>query len=131
MKLLLDTHFVLWVATDAGRLRPAEVRFLDRPEMELIVSAVSIWELALKWDSFHVSGDRKGPADPRRVLNAWTDSMATLAPLLPDHAAATLDPELQHSDPFDRLMLLQAQQLNARLFTRDPELLAHPVAIGG
>ena len=131
MRLLLDTHFVLWIATDAGRLRPAEVRFVDRPEVDLIVSAVSIWELALKWHSFHASGDRKGPADPQRVLNAWIDSVVTLAPLMPGQAAATLGPEIEHSDPFDRLLLLQAQQLDARLFTRDPKLLEHPVAIGG
>lgn len=130
MRILLDTHFVLWFAIDVGKVRTSEIALVDRDDVELIVSAVSIWELALKWHKFHPSGDRKGPADPRGVLDVHVDSGVVLEPLTPEQAAAALDPELAHTDPFDRLMLLQAQQLSARLLTRDPKLLAHPVGIG-
>lgn len=127
MRLLADTHFALWLATDLDELTPAELKLTVRRDIEMLVSAVAIWELQLKWNRFHASGDRKGPADPREVLDLLVETGVQIVSLTADQAAATLDPELMHTDPFDRLLVLQAQELGARLWTRDPKLLAHPI----
>lgn len=129
MKLLLDTHIALWMARDRGLLNRDERKLLDRTDAEVRFSAVSIWELRLKWQSFHASGARKGPAHPRQVLETLLDGGIPLVPLTGRHAAAELAVPLPHRDPFDELLLVQAQEEGCRLLTRDSRLAGHPLAV--
>ena len=96
-----------------------------------MLSAVSAWELRLKWHSFHVSGERKGPIGPAAVV-AFAETIGwELLPLTARHAAAELRQPLGHKDPFDELLLVQAQEEGLRLLTRDAKLAGHPFAISG
>ena len=63
MSLLLDTHYVFAIAGSPGRLTGPELNFLAAYSDPFVVSAVSIWEMWLKWDALHASGDRKGRAE--------------------------------------------------------------------
>ncbi len=128
MKLLLDTHIAYWLAVERDALTGHEMATLVSADQTLIVSAVSIWELRLKWHSFHRSGARKGPGDPMPVLGALTRMGVSIIPLDAQTAAAPLLVPIDHKDPFDELLLVQAQQEGARLLTRDRALLAHPLA---
>ena len=130
MRLLLDTHFPLWLATDSSKLSAAERSMLDDRSNELVVSAVSIWELRLKWNSVYVSGDRKGLADPAAVSTVMAEFGCVSLALTAAHAAVILATPIAHRDPFDELLLAQAQVEGLRLLTRDRVLLAHPLAIG-
>lgn len=127
MKLLLDTHFAFWLIADPGRLRPVETSLIEGNDVA--VSAVSIWEFRLKWGLRFASGARKGPVDPAVLLSALRQRALTLLPLTPEGASAVLTPPLDHSDPFDVLLLTQAQQGGYRLLTRDAKLAPHPIAL--
>lgn len=129
MRLLLDTHFALWMTQGGGNLTPAERRLLEENATETMVSTVAIWEVRLKWHSFHASGARKGLADPADVLAAMIGMGFGILPLLPDHAIEVLAVPLAHSDPFDELLLAQAQAEGLRLLTRDRALLGHPLTV--
>ena len=99
-------------------------------DTQLVLSAVAIWELRLKWHSFHISGGRKGPIDPATVVAFAGAVDWELLPLTAGHAAAALAQPLPHKDPFDELLLVQAQKEGIRLLTRDAKLVGHPFAIG-
>jgi PIN domain nuclease of toxin-antitoxin system len=68
LRLLLDTHIAIWAALDADALTEAERGRLEAADAPLVLSAVSVWELRLKWHSFHISGSRKGPVAPAAVV---------------------------------------------------------------
>jgi len=97
----------------------------------LVLSAVSVWELRLKWHSFHITGSRKGPLGPAAVLDFANAIAWELLPLKASHAAASLTQPLAHKDPFDEILLVQAQEEGMRLLTRDAMLAGHPVALAG
>ena len=128
MRLLLDTHILVWFSGRAGLLLPAEEAAIAAAE-DVAATAVSIWELRLKWNRRHLSGERKGPADPQDILTWIGSAGLRVLDLTADMAAAPLDPPLAHSDPFDELLLTQAQQGGYRLLTRDAKLAAHPLAL--
>jgi len=128
MTVLLDTHYAVWLAIAPQRLNAPEQALLAGSEGAALLSAVSIWELRLKWDSFHTSGERKGPLSPEATLLIVEAFGVQFEPLTPEQAAAPLIEPLRHKDPFDALLLTQAQELGVRLLTRDGLLRGHPLA---
>ena len=129
MKLLLDTHHVFWFAVEPEQFTAAERVLLDNAATEPVVSAVSIWELQLKWHRLHRSGDRKGPVDPQDLFDRLIEAKIDLIPLAAAHAAARLHHDIAHTDPFDRMLLLQAQETGVKLLTRDRALQGHPLVV--
>lgn len=129
MRILLDTHIALWLTLGEGLLKSGERARLGAQSTEVLFSAVSIWELRLKWHSFHLSGKRRGPVHPRQVLETLLDGGMTLLPLTGLHAVAELEISLPHKDPFDELLLVQAQEEGCKLLTRDASLANHPLAV--
>jgi PIN domain nuclease of toxin-antitoxin system len=128
VSVLLDTHYVFGLAGSPGAISLAERRFLDAYAERVVVSAVSIWEVRLKWNVFHKSGARKGPLSPEDVLEILsTDQIVQFLVLSPDHAAAKLEVPLGHRDPFDELLLAQAQVEGIKLLSRDRRLVGHPL----
>jgi PIN domain nuclease of toxin-antitoxin system len=116
MKLLLDTHLLLWAAGQPARL-PARARALIKdPGNDLIFSAVSFWEIAIKRglgrDDFRV--------DPRLLRRGLLDNGYSELPITSEHAIAidTLPP--LHNDPFDRILVAQATVEGVTLLTADP-----------
>lgn len=102
---------------------------MGEADTPLVLSAVAVWELRLKWHSFHISGERKGPVDPRAVVAFAAAIDWEFLPLTAHHAAAELVHPLEHKDPFDELLLVQAQVEGLRLLTRDSKLAGHPFAV--
>ena len=116
MRVLLDTHLLLWALGDPAKLPGTARRLLS--EAEVFVSAASIWEIGIK------TRLGKLTADPAEVLAALEPAGFLSLPVTGEHAArvATLPPV--HRDPFDRLLVAQALTEPMRLLTGDP-LLAH------
>ncbi|THD35584.1 MAG: hypothetical protein E7773_10750 [Sphingomonas sp.] len=112
-----------------GSLTARETELLSDDATDVSASAISLWELRIKWNLFHVSGDRKGPADPAQVLTALSRIDIPVIALSPEHAAASLNTPMGHRDPFDELLLIQAQEMDGRLLTRDAKLANHPLAL--
>lgn len=128
MRYLLDTHLLLWVGVSddemetTGGLSAAAVALIDDPANELIFSAVSIWEVAIKAGrgrpDFAVNPYllRRGLLDNGYVELAITGAHAAAVMGLPDH----------HRDPFDRLLVAQATIEGVTLLTADANLAAYP-----
>ncbi len=116
MKLLLDTHLLLWAAGEPERV-PARARALIKdPANELIFSAASLWEIVIKRrlgrDDFRV--------DPRLLRRGLLDNSYCELPVTSEHAVA-LDSLLPiHKDPFDRILVAQATVEGMALLTVDP-----------
>jgi PIN domain nuclease of toxin-antitoxin system len=129
LRLLLDTHIVIWAALDPTMLSGSERELMARADTTLVLSAVAVWELRLKWHSFHISGSRKGPINPAVVVSFAEKIGWTFLPLTSHHAMAALIHPLPHKDPFDELLLVQAQEEAMRLLTRDSQVAFHPLAL--
>ena len=129
MRLLLDTHWLYRMMLARNSLSAAERRFLASPEVRIHVSAVSIWEMRLKFYARHRSGERKSNFDPDSVLAVLEALAIPVLPMTPAHAARSLEVPIPHKDPFDELLLVQAQEENLKLLTADRLLAGHPLAV--
>lgn len=125
MRFLLDTHVVLWAQADRARLGP-QLEVLEDPAHERLVSAASSWEIAVKVGV----GRLALPEPPERWVPTRLRAMAaTLVAVEHDHAlrVAALPPH--HRDPFDRLLVAQAQALDVPIMTADPLIGRYEVEV--
>jgi PIN domain nuclease of toxin-antitoxin system len=128
LRLLLDSHIAYWLALKRSELSSGERTILFDADNALAVSAVTVWELRIKWEKRSASGERKGEVDPIHLLNILRRLNVPLIPLDPEIAAVALNAPMPHKDPFDEMLLIQAQELGMRLLTRDGDLADHPSA---
>ena len=129
MKVLLDTHFLIWLATAPGSISPKEYAAMAAREGPVMVSAISIWELRVKWHATDRDGRPKGALSAAAGLAFAEGNGFALMPLMPADCVAVLHTPCESRDPFDQMLLAHAQQLTARLLTRDTRLIGHPLAI--
>jgi PIN domain nuclease of toxin-antitoxin system len=118
MRLLLDTHVLLWTLGAPKRLGKEARAIIENPDNEVMFSAASIWEIAiksaLKRDDFRVA--------PDEILAAAIDSGFTELPVRSAAAALVAKLPAHHRDPFDRLLIAQAITEPAMLYTADSQL---------
>lgn len=115
MKLLLDTHCLIWALTDSDALRPAGRKAIMSAE-EVWFSEASIWETGLKWRSGKLA------VEPRRLVDqALRDGFRMLAIGLEPILISCEMPQA-HADPFDRLLYAQARHHGYCLLTIDRKL---------
>ncbi|MDE2976326.1 MAG: type II toxin-antitoxin system VapC family toxin [Acidobacteriota bacterium] len=129
MRVLLDTSFLYDLMAAYGEFSESMRGFAAEHDAEFFVNAVSIWEMRLKYDAFHPSGERKSPYDPNDVLAILQGQDVTFLSVEPHHVARELETPIPHRDPFDQLLLVQAQEEGLRLLTADRQLAAHPLAV--
>lgn len=122
MKLLLDTHLLLWAAGQPNRLSAAAMKLIDSPANELLFSAASIWEVAIK----RGLGRSDFQADPRLLRRGLLDNGYSELPILSDHVVAIESLPLIHKDPFDRLLMAQATVEGITLLTADDVVARYP-----
>lgn len=116
MKILLDTHILLWWMADDKRLpRPARLAIED-PANPVFVSIASLWETAIKFSLKRVV------ADPETLRDAAERDGFSLLPIEPRHCSAVARLPHYHNDPFDRLLVAQALVEPMRLLTHDSQL---------
>lgn len=121
MRLLLDTHVVIWWLADDATLSE-EIKTLIDEEPEIYVSAATLWEVAIK----QALGKLKEPADlPERIRDAEFRELAIRA----DHAITAGRLPMIHRDPFDRMLVAQARCEGLTLVTRDPEIQKYEATI--
>ena len=126
MRLLLDTSVLLWWLAGHERLGPGAVARIADPANDVLVSAVSAWEIAIKAGIGKLSVP-PNPGDwlPRELAaNGFTP-----LPVLVEHALAVFDLPQYHADPFDRLLIAQARCEQLALLTGDARLSAYPVEV--
>ena len=129
MRILLDTSYLYRLTTQPARLSDAERLILTNQAIQLYVSAVSIWEMRLKFQIRDRSGKRKNVFDPNVVINMLEDQAVIFLPMTPSHAARSLEIPITHKDPFDEILLVQAQEEGLKLLTVDRQLIGHPLVV--
>lgn len=115
MKLLIDTHLLLWASDRPERLTKQATRLLDDPDNALVFSAASIWEVAIK-QNLNRSDFQ---ADARLLRRGLLDNGYEELPVTGLHAVALDSLPPLHSDPFDRILIAQAQAEGLLLLTSD------------
>ena len=124
MKVLLDTHIAVWVILDSPRLSPRAHDMIAAPATEVYVSAVSLWEIAIK-HALNRTGPNAMPISATQAL-AWFEASNFLSlPVTDAHAVAVETLPHYHGDPFDRLLIAQAKTEPMRLLSHDAALAAY------
>lgn len=122
MKVLLDTHLLLWLAIDSGQISRQARDIVEDESNDLVFSTASIWEIAIK-----ASLKRAEFAiDPRILRRELLDNGYEELPIASRHALAILELPRLHGDPFDRLLVAQAMVEGLVLVTADDLLGRYP-----
>lgn len=121
MRLLVDTHVLLWAAAEPERLPPSFRDRLESPESEVLFSAASIWELAIKMQIGRLSLAVTPVQIARTAVERGFDEL----PVRAVHAAGVRRLPPHHRDPFDRLLIAQALHEPARFLTVDRTLATY------
>lgn len=118
MKLLLDTHILLWAMREADELTPAARAMIENAD-EVHVSSVTLWEVAIK------SALGKLPLEPTALEAAARQAGFLPLPVTWAHALAVHGLPRLHGDPFDRMLVAQAISEPMHLLTHDARLRAY------
>jgi PIN domain nuclease of toxin-antitoxin system len=122
MKLLLDTHVLLWAAGQPDRLPAAIRNMLGDPRNELIFSVVNLWEIVIKRNL----GRKDFQADARLLRRGLLENGYIELEIKGEHAVAVDGLPPIHKDPFDRLLVAQSMVEGILLLTADPAVAQYP-----
>ena len=122
MKFLLDTQILLWAAGQPDRLSSAARTLLNNPRNELLFSAASLWEIAIK----KTLGRPDFVVEPRLLRRGLLDNGYAELPVTSQHAVNIDSLPPLHKDPFDRLLLAQALIEGVTFLTGDEQLARYP-----
>jgi PIN domain nuclease of toxin-antitoxin system len=122
VKVLLDSHIILWWLTNPAKLRKQALSVLVADETDLFVSAASWWELSIKRALGRLRFDAAG------VLAKLAQGRVSKLDVTFDHAEHAAGLPAHHSDPFDRMLAAQALSEGLVLMTRDRAFELYGVA---
>jgi len=122
VRLLLDTHTLIWWLGRSSRLGRAATDAISDPTTDVLVSAASAWEIAIK----RAVGKLEAPTDlaERIAINSFQP-----LPISVEHGERAGALPLHHRDPFDRMIIAQAQAERATVVTADPRFAAYDVTV--
>ena len=121
MKILLDTHVIIWALTNDARLSEKAKALITAPENIICISTASLWEIAIK----NQKAPEKCPYHEQEILHYCIQAGFEPLSILPGHILGirTLKEKdghyLSNYDPFDRLIIAQAKVENARVLSHD------------
>jgi PIN domain nuclease of toxin-antitoxin system len=125
MKLLLDTHIVLWAAGQPEKLSKSARTLLTTPENDLFFSVASMWEIEIK----RGLGREDFKVNPRRLRKMLIANGYTELAIDAEHVFTVETLPLLHKDPFDRLLLAQARTEGMLLLTVDASVLQYQESV--
>ncbi|MFM7285231.1 MAG: type II toxin-antitoxin system VapC family toxin [Cyanobium sp.] len=123
MKLLLDTHVLLWAVLEPRKLSHSQREALENSGNQLLVSAASAWEIATKW---RLGKLNQAGAVVRNYSQVLDRLAANDLPISGDVARQAGLLKVEHRDPFDRLLAAQAMADNLLLASSDPVFNTFP-----
>lgn len=127
MNLLLDTHILLWAAGAPERLSPEAVELIEAEANKLHFSAASLWEITIKNDL----GRSDFKVDPHLFRRGLLENGYIELPITSQHVLGLNHLPPIHKDPFDRILVAQAEHEGFLLLTADEKLLQYPGPIKG
>jgi PIN domain nuclease of toxin-antitoxin system len=122
MKILLDTHILLWASATSSQLPAGFATLIDDGRNDVLFSAASLWEIAIK----RALGRDRFKVDPRALRANLLDHGYAELPIESEHAMTAGDLPLIHKDPFDRILIAQSLIEGATLLTSDPVVARYP-----
>ena len=122
MTFLLDTHLLLWAAGDPRRLSSKAQTLLGDPATELMFSTASIWEVVIK----NALGRSDFCVDPQQLRNGLIQNDYSELEIRSEHTLAVGSLPPIHKDPFDRILIAQAQVESVTLLTTDNKVAGYP-----
>ncbi len=120
-RYLIDTHILLWDLNDDSRLKERHFRLMTG-EANKYISIVTIWEIAIKANIGKLTM-------PPGLLESIENSDISILSVLPEHALAVTHLPHHHRDPFDRMLVAQAQMENLTIMTMDKNLRLYDVEV--
>jgi PIN domain nuclease of toxin-antitoxin system len=122
MKLLLDTHILIWWLSQEQRLSQPEIDLISDSDNFIFVSAATAWEIAVK----KMIGKLESPDDLPAALaiNNFLELPITI-----EHSQKVYQLPLHHNDPFDRIMVAQAMSEDLTFMTRDAKIALYDIKI--
>ena len=123
MKIIIDTHILLWWVVNDQRLPQKARRLIENPKNNIIVSAASIWEIAIKQALGRIKVDLK------ELEETIAENIFESLPVKLHHAIQVSELPAHHSDPFDQMLVAQCLAETAYLLTHDEQLQKYGKAI--
>jgi PIN domain nuclease of toxin-antitoxin system len=124
LRILLDTNAWLWTVSAPERLSPQARALVEGREHELYLSAASAWEIAIKYSQ----GKLRMPEPPLKYVPSRLEQLGVLPlPIDQAHALQVSTLPMHHRDPFDRILIAQAQLEDLPILTSDPVFAAYDV----
>jgi PIN domain nuclease of toxin-antitoxin system len=128
MRLLLDTHIALWAIADHPNLSAKARRLIDDPDNQIVVSAATIWEIAIK-HALARGGPNDMPISGEEALGYFRDAGFEVLDISATHTVGVEALAPLHTDPFDRMLVAQAMAVPLRLLTHDQRVAAYSDSI--
>lgn len=122
MKVLLDTHVLLWAASEPARIPKRARLLIEDPDNEILFSAANLWEIAIK----RSLGREDFRVDPRVLRRALLDNGYEELPITSEHVIHIDQLPPKHKDPFDRVLVAQATVEGITLLTNDQQVADYP-----
>jgi PIN domain nuclease of toxin-antitoxin system len=124
MRLLVDTHIFLWAYSEPEKLTEDAQRLLGNPSIEKLFSAASAWEIGIKWAK---GGLYLSEPPVTLIPNKVGEAGLIPFPITLEDALIASELPQYHGDPFDRMLVAQAQRSGARILTNDKTLAKYDV----
>jgi len=126
VKVLVDTHCWLWALAYPEALNTEAAALLSDGETEVVFSAASVWEIAIKSSLGKL---RVSTIDNDSLFDVLEHQPVTRLPILHSHARHVASLPQHHGDPFDRLLIAQAQMENLPIMTADDQFLRYEIEV--
>jgi PIN domain nuclease of toxin-antitoxin system len=126
LKAIIDTHTLIWIDQDPAKLSPAALAHFNDPTCEILLSVASIWEIVVKLATGKLA--LSGEVD-QVIREIQAQNPLQILPITYDHVLAVRSLSSIHKDPFDRMLVAQAQVEQAVLLSCDPMIAKYPVTV--
>ncbi len=120
MQYLLDTHILLWWFTTPEKIKSKAQKIIKDKSNTIYLSSASFWEMAIKKSIGRLTL-------PHNLIEAATVESFKILPIMPEEGLGVADLPLLHSDPFDRLLIMQAKLNDLIIITKDSKITEYPV----
>ena len=121
MRLLLDTHAAIWAVASPEKLSAKVIEAISDTNNDVFVSTASLWEIAIKSS---LGRKHAPPFDAEDGLRFFLETGFALLDITPEHVVAVGKLAIEHSDPFDRLLIAQALTEPMMLVSKDQKIAA-------
>ena len=120
MRYLLDTHIALWWLTEPEKIHAKARKIIQDKSNDIFISSASFWEIAIKKSIGRLTM-------PHNLLETIALEGFKTLPIMPEECIGVADLPMHHTDPFDRLIVMQAKLYNLAILTRDNKIPDYPV----